>query len=76
MYSCTHWLRPRNSATPPAYTGALLVSQDRRHLFVNPCSNLTGVVDGGAVPLGHTVPVVGHLPRVAQVRLVIHTLNN
>jgi hypothetical protein len=39
-YSCTHWLRP---ATPPSplhlgsYTRALLVSQDRRHLFVTPC---------------------------------------
>jgi hypothetical protein len=39
VYSCTHWLRPRNSALPPhlgSYTRALLVSQDRRHLFVTP----------------------------------------
>ncbi len=41
--SCTHWLslRPRNSPTFPqhlgSYTRALLVSQDRRHLFVTPC---------------------------------------
>ncbi len=37
--SCTHWLRPRNSRPPPhlgSYTRALLVSQDRRHLFVTP----------------------------------------
>ncbi len=38
MYSCTHWLRP--CTPPPAfglilYARALLVSQDRRHLFVN-----------------------------------------
>jgi hypothetical protein len=40
VHSCTHWLRPRNS--PPSrafglvYGGALLVSKDRRHLFVTP----------------------------------------
>ncbi len=41
-HSCTHWLRSR---TPPlpfpshlgSYTRALLVSQDRRHVFVTPC---------------------------------------
>jgi hypothetical protein len=39
MYSCAHWLRPRNSSPPPhlgSYTRALLVIQDRRHLFVKP----------------------------------------
>ncbi len=38
VYSCSHWLRPRNSPSPHlgSYTGALLVSQDRRHLFVPP----------------------------------------
>jgi hypothetical protein len=39
LYSCTHWLRPRNSPLPPhlgSYTKALLVSQGRRHLFVTP----------------------------------------
>ncbi len=43
-YSCTHWLRPRNSPSPPpsprilrSYTRAHLVSQDRRHLFVTSC---------------------------------------
>jgi hypothetical protein len=40
-YSVTHWLRPRNSHHPLAfkliYARALLASQDRRHLFVNPC---------------------------------------
>jgi hypothetical protein len=40
VYSCTHWLRPCNSPPPPAfgliYTRPLLVSQDRRHLFVTP----------------------------------------
>jgi hypothetical protein len=41
VHSCTHWLKPRNH--PPSiplhlgsYTRALLVRQDRRHLFVNP----------------------------------------
>jgi hypothetical protein len=45
VHSCTHWLRPRNppppSPIPPvydAYTRALLVSKDRRHLFVTPRS--------------------------------------
>ncbi len=39
VYSCSHWLRPRNSPPPPhlnSFTRALLVSQDRRHLFVTP----------------------------------------
>ncbi len=41
----THWLIPRNSRPPPlpphlgSYTRALLVSQDRRHLFVTPLTN-------------------------------------
>jgi hypothetical protein len=42
VHSCTHWLRPRNppNPLPPAwrlvYEGAILVSKDRRHLFVTP----------------------------------------
>jgi hypothetical protein len=39
VYSYTYWLRPRNSPLPPhlgSYTRALLVSQERRHLFSNP----------------------------------------
>jgi hypothetical protein len=39
VYSCTHWLRLRNSPLPlhlGSYTRALLVSKDRRHLFVTP----------------------------------------
>ncbi len=37
VHSCTHWLRPRNSPPPPhldSYYEGLLVSKDRRHLFV------------------------------------------
>jgi hypothetical protein len=37
--SYTHWLRPGNPHSPAfrlAYTRALLVSQDGRHLFVTP----------------------------------------
>ncbi len=41
VHSCTHWLRPLNSPPSPAFGlirgRALLVSQDRRHLFVTPC---------------------------------------
>jgi hypothetical protein len=43
VYSCTHWQRPRNSPPPPhlgSYARALLVSQDRRHLFCNPLISL------------------------------------
>ncbi len=42
VHSCTHyhWLRPNKPQLPPAhlgsYTRALLVNQDRRHLFVTP----------------------------------------
>ncbi len=46
VYSCAHWLRPRNSPPPlPLHLGlctrALLVSKVRRHLFVIPCSGPT-----------------------------------
>ncbi len=37
---CAHWLRPRTSPLLPhlgSQTKALLVSQDRRHLFVTSC---------------------------------------
>ncbi len=40
VHSCTHWLIPRKPPHGPAlgsYTRALLVSQDRRHLFVTLC---------------------------------------
>ncbi len=39
----THWPRPHNSPFPShldSYTRALLVSHDRRHLFVSPFSTL------------------------------------
>ncbi len=39
VYSCTHWLRPRNSPLPPhlgLYTRALLVSQDRTTSLCDP----------------------------------------
>jgi hypothetical protein len=42
VHSCTHLLRPCNPPPPPdppdSYTRALLVSKDRRHLFVTPWS--------------------------------------
>jgi hypothetical protein len=44
LYSCTHWLGPATSPFPPqlgSYTLALLVSQDKRHLFVTPCFKRT-----------------------------------
>jgi hypothetical protein len=35
LHSCTHCLKPRSPPSPiGSYTRALLVSQDRRHLFV------------------------------------------
>ena len=40
VHSCAHWLRLRNIPPPlfglTLYTRALFVSQDRRHLLVNP----------------------------------------
>jgi hypothetical protein len=41
VYSYTQWLRPRSSLPPfprvlGSYTRALLVSRDRRHIFVTP----------------------------------------
>ena len=40
VYSCTHWLRPRNSPPPPAfgltYGDDIGQPRDRRHLFVTP----------------------------------------
>ncbi len=55
VYSCTHWLRPRPPPPPDmsSYTRALLVSQDRRHLFVAPPEGSTKVLwagRGGMVP--------------------------
>ncbi len=46
LYSCTHWLRPRNSPPPfpphlGSYTRAILVSKDRRDLFVTPWLGLS-----------------------------------
>ncbi len=37
VYSCTRCLRLRTPPQMGSYTRALLVSQDRRHLFVPPC---------------------------------------
>jgi hypothetical protein len=53
----THWLKPRYSPLPPhlgSYREALLVSQDKRHLFVTPC--LARTVPH--IDLGYTVLVV------------------
>jgi hypothetical protein len=52
VYSCTHWLRSRNPLYPPRFgtrKRALLVSKDRRHLFVSPWEKgeKGGGVDGG-----------------------------
>ncbi len=40
VHICTHWLRAPPLIPPHlvSYTRALLVSQDRRHLFMTPCS--------------------------------------
>jgi hypothetical protein len=43
VHSCSHWLRPATPPPPPLlglYTRALLVSQDRQHLFVAPWFNV------------------------------------
>ncbi len=43
VHGCIHWLRPCNPSPPPhlgSYTRALLVIQDRRHLFVTPWCSL------------------------------------
>ncbi len=39
VHSCTHWLRPRNPPPPhwDSQTWALLVTKDRRNLFVTHC---------------------------------------
>ncbi len=43
MHNCTHWLRPRNPPPLPPHldssSRALLVNQDRRHLFATPCGS-------------------------------------
>jgi hypothetical protein len=73
VHSCTHWPKPRNSPLPPgppphisphlgSYMRALLVSQDRRHLFVTPA---LGVAVGGSCLLlisgvGCRVLIVGY----------------
>jgi hypothetical protein len=52
VHSYTLWMRPPPPRHPPlkgSYTRALLVSQDRRHLFVTPCSLLS--VEQVHVPL-------------------------
>jgi hypothetical protein len=41
VHSCTYCKRPRNASPQPtfgSYTRVPLVSQDRRHLFVTPCT--------------------------------------
>jgi hypothetical protein len=51
VHSYTHcrWLRPHKPQLPPAhlgsYTRALLVNQDRRHLFVTPRDRHSGTLD-------------------------------
>jgi hypothetical protein len=54
VHSCTHWLRPRNPPHLGSYTRALLVSQDRRHLFVN-CDYLLAIF----LP-PHTAPYISN----------------
>ncbi len=49
VHSCTHWLRPRTPPPPHlgSYTRALLVSLDRRHLFVTPFVDFTSTIRRG-----------------------------
>ncbi len=50
VHSCTHWLRPPNLPLLPhlgSSTRALLVSQDRRHLFLTPWLNRSVAGPGG-----------------------------
>jgi hypothetical protein len=54
VYSCTHWLRPRNYPLPPhlgSYTRARYWSAMiyRRHLFVTPCPARLGRFESGII---------------------------
>jgi hypothetical protein len=55
VHSCTHWLRPRNPPLCPRNTRALLVSKDRRHLFVTPlvCEKFSTALQDFACPMQH-----------------------
>jgi hypothetical protein len=60
VHSCTHWLRPRTPPPPPrhlgSYTRALLVSQNRRHLFVTPRGGVTRVDEEDGAKGGRRAP--------------------
>jgi hypothetical protein len=46
-FPSAHWPRPHNSPPPHlgSYARALLVSQDRRHLFITPCLQHTTILN-------------------------------
>ncbi len=73
MHSCTHWLRPRNSPLPPhlgSYTRALLLSQNRRHLFVTPCPG--PFVSSKTNPITHPAQPHTHLHTLSYRPQVCH----
>jgi hypothetical protein len=84
MHSCTHWLRPRSSPLPAhldSYTRALLVSQDRRQLFVTPLVQVKSMCEGrqygeltGSVQPSLGLVAVAHsLPPSSITEIKMHT---
>ncbi len=69
VHSCIHWLRPRNPSPTHlgSYTRALLVSQDRRYLFVTPWLQLSKPT--GAKPALASIPLLTSLKRPLDIHL-------
>jgi hypothetical protein len=69
VHSCTNLRRPRN-LPPPAFgliRGALLVGQDRRHLFVTPCTGILEQSIGARNRVGKGLPYrPARLHRLAE----------